>query len=145
MCGPRPVVGVGIVAWRDDRVLLIRRGQPPREGQWSLPGGKQECGETIFAAADRELREETGLALLSPRLVTVVDCIERNPAGEVELHYTLIEITGEAGPGAARAASDARAVRWFTLAEIETLPLWSETRRVIGLAAVMRGGENRPA
>ena len=57
-------MGVGAVVWRGERVLLIRRGKPPRAGQWSLPGGAQQLGETLLEAVTREVREETGLELV---------------------------------------------------------------------------------
>ena len=136
----RPIVGVGVVVWRDDRVLLIRRGRPPRLGQWSLPGGAQELGETVLQAARREVMEETGLALTAVELLTVVDLIERDAEARarVRYHYTLIDFVAEAAEGAAVAAGDAASIGWFTLAEIAELELWEETRRIIALAAERR-------
>ncbi len=135
----RPIVGVGVVVWRDDRVLLIRRGKPPRAGQWSLPGGAQELGETVAETAHREVREETGLELARLDFLTVVDLVERTPDGDrVLYHYTLIDFTAEAAPGATIAGDDAAAVGWFDVDEIEGLGLWAETIRIIRLAAKHR-------
>jgi len=135
----RPIVGVGVVVWRGDRVLLIRRGKPPRAGQWSLPGGAQELGETVAETARREVLEETGLELAGLDLLTVVDLIE--PAaepGRFHYHYTLVDFVAEAAPGDAIAAGDAAAVAWFDRADLEGLGLWAETRRIIDLAAARR-------
>ncbi len=135
----RPVVGVGIVAWRDDRVLLVRRAYPPRQGEWSIPGGHQELGETVFEAAVREAREETGLSVRPREILTVIDAIRRDDAGAVTHHYTLVEVLADAGPGDAVAGDDADAVRWATLDEADRLIAWSQTRRLIRLADDRRG------
>lgn len=136
----RPIVGVGVVVWRGDRVLLIRRGKPPRAGQWSLPGGAQELGETVAETARREVLEETGLALACLDLLTVVDLIEPAPEpGRFHYHYTLIDFAAEAAPGDPVAAGDAAAVAWFELADLADLGLWQETLRIIDLAAGRRG------
>ena len=130
-----PVVGVGVVVRFGQKFLLIRRSKPPRAGQWSLPGGRQDAGETVEAAARREVLEETGLALLSCRLLTVVDLIERDAAGELAWHYTLIDFLGEAADDRARAGDDAAEAAWFTLdAAIEAVE-WHETKRILRLAA----------
>ncbi len=134
----RPVVGVGTVVWRDDRVLLIRRGRPPRAGQWSLPGGAQRLGETLREAAVREVREETDLALTDVRLLTTVDLVEREPDGRVRYHYTLVDFVAEAPLGEPVAGDDAEAVAWFRLDELPSLHLWSETLRIINEAAALR-------
>jgi 8-oxo-dGTP diphosphatase len=134
----RPVVGVGTVVWRDDRVLLIRRGRPPRAGQWSLPGGAQRLGETLREAAAREVREETDLALTDVRLLTTVDLVEREPDGRVRYHYTLVDFVAEAPLGEPVAGDDAEAVAWFRLDELRGLGLWSETLRIINEAAALR-------
>jgi ADP-ribose pyrophosphatase YjhB (NUDIX family) len=145
----RPIVGVGVVVWRGDRVLLIRRGKPPRAGQWSLPGGAQELGETVAATARREVLEETGLELSALELLTVVDLIEQadpsatGPAtgpDHYRYHYTLIDFVAEAAPGAPFAAGDAADVAWFERASLPGLGLWDETLRIIDLAARRRPG-----
>lgn len=134
----RPVVGVGAVVWRGERVLLIRRAKPPRAGEWSLPGGAQELGEGVLDAARREVREETGLELTRVELLTVVDSIGRDEAGRVRWHYTLVDVWAEAAEGEARPGSDATELGWFTLDQLEGLGLWSETLRVVRLAAERR-------
>ena len=134
----RPVVGVGAVVWRGERVLLVRRGKAPRIGQWSLPGGAQELGESVLEAARREVREETGLELARVELLTVVDSITRDEAGAVRFHYTLVDVWAEAAAGEPRPGDDALETGWFTLDQLEGLGLWEETLRVIRLAAERR-------
>jgi 8-oxo-dGTP diphosphatase len=134
----RPVVGVGAVVWRDGRVLLVRRGKPPRLGQWSLPGGAQHLGETLAEAIGREVAEETGLALARVELLTTVDLVERDEEGRVRFHYTLVDFTAEAGPGEPVPGDDASAVGWFTPGEALGLGLWSETARIIRLSEAAR-------
>lgn len=134
----RPLVGVGAVVWRAGKVLLVKRGKPPRLGQWSLPGGAQELGETVEDAARREVREETGLELEAVSLLTVVDLVERDETGRVRYHYTLVDLEAEAAPGEPVAGGDAAAVSWFAPDELEALQLWEETRRVVALSARRR-------
>jgi 8-oxo-dGTP diphosphatase len=134
----RPIVGIGVVVWHGDRVLLVRRDKPPRRGQWSLPGGAQQVGETLAEAARREVREEVALEIELGAIVATLDLIERAPDRRVRYHYTLIDSTAEAASPVLRPGSDAADARWFTLSEIETLGLWSETLRVISLARERR-------
>lgn len=130
----RPFVGVGVVVCRDGQVLLIRRGRPPRVGQWSLPGGGQNLGETVEQTARREVLEETGLLLGEIRLLTVVDLIEPDEAGRVRYHYTLVDFVAEALAGEPCAGDDAAAVAWHRPEDLPALGLWSETVRIIRLA-----------
>lgn len=134
----QPVVGVGAIVWRDDQVLLIRRGTPPNQGAWSLPGGKQELGETVAAAAAREVWEETGVRITVADVVAVVDLIQRDDQGHIQYHYTLVDLLAHWQSGDARAATDAADVAWTTLDELAHYELWSETERVIRLADVRR-------
>ena len=137
----RPWVGVGVVVWQHDRVLLIRRRHPPGAGQWGLPGGAQQLGEPLFEAAVREVQEETGLSVTPYAVITAVDGISRDPDGQIRFHYTLVEVAagydGDADPVAADDAIDAR---WVALEDVSTLIEWSETLRVIMTAAEQRRG-----
>ena len=127
----RPFVGVGVVVFRGDDVLLIRRGKPPRKGSWSLPGGMQEVGETVYEAGIREVFEETGVEIEVLGLVDVVDSIRRDADGRVEFHYTLADLAAEWLDGEARAGSDADGIRWLPIDDIGDLGLWSETVRIV--------------
>jgi 8-oxo-dGTP diphosphatase len=134
----RPIIGVGIVVWHGERVLLVRRARPPRQGQWSLPGGAQQLGEALTEAACREVFEETGLAVELGEVIATVDSIERDPQGGVRYHYTLIDFTAEAASAALVPGDDAADARWFDLDQCEELGLWSETLRIIELARARR-------
>lgn len=106
-----PRLGASACVWRDGRVLLIERAKPPI-GMWSLPGGHVEPGETAAAAALRELQEETGLSAALGHFVGLYEIIRHDGAGRVAVHFAVACYAGIAGEGEARAASDARSVRW---------------------------------
>lgn len=131
---PAPVPAVGVVCLRGDEVLLIRRGTPPRQGEWSLPGGRIEPGETATDAAIRELREETGVEARLTGLLDVVDGIFPT-AGR---HYVLIDYAAEWLSGEPVAGDDALEARFVPLDQVAALIDWSETRRIIALAASRR-------
>ncbi len=131
---PAPVPCVGIVCLRGDSVLLIRRGTPPRQGEWSLPGGRIERGERAMDAALRELREETGVEAEITGLIDVVDGL----FPEASRHYVLIDYAARWVSGEPVAGDDAAEARFVALDRIETLIDWSETRRVIRMAAAAR-------
>ena len=134
----RPIVGVGVVVWRDDEVLLIERGKGPRTGSWSLPGGMQELGETVRETAHREIKEETGVEIDVTGLLDVIDLVRKDSDGRIRFHYTLVDFTAKWRSGEAVADSDAAGVRWVPLAELDQYELWDETRRVIHLSASRR-------
>jgi 8-oxo-dGTP diphosphatase len=129
-----PILGVGTVVWHGERVLLVQRGRPPREGQWSLPGGAQQLGETVADAARREVREEAGIEIEPGEPIATIDLIERDEDGSVRYHYTLVDFTAEAASAELTPGDDAADARWFGLDELAALGLWSETLRVIQLA-----------
>jgi ADP-ribose pyrophosphatase YjhB (NUDIX family) len=129
---------VGVVVWRNDRFLLVRRGKEPNRGQWSIPGGAQHLGETVYQAAEREVREETGLSVRVLGLVDVVDGIRREDDGRVSWHYTLVDMVAEWLAGDAVAGDDAEAVEWFALEDLTRLELWRETERIIQQSSALR-------
>ena len=131
---PTPVPAVGVVCLRGDSVLLIRRGTPPRQGEWSLPGGRIEPGERAVEAALRELREETGVEAKITGLIDVVDGL----FPEAGRHYVLIDYAARWVSGEPVAGDDALEARFVTLDEVESLIEWSETRRIIRLAVAAR-------
>ena len=128
------MVGVGAVVFRDDSVLLIRRGKEPRAGQWSLPGGAQKLGETVFAAACREVKEEAGIDVRVVGLLDVVDSITRDAEGGVDYHYTLVDVAAEWQSGELAAGGDAVEAVWVERRALTQYDLWSETTRIIDLA-----------
>jgi ADP-ribose pyrophosphatase YjhB (NUDIX family) len=130
-----PLIGVGCVVCRENRVLLVRRAKPPRAGQWSLPGGLQELGETVYEAATREVFEETGVAIRVLGIADVVDMIEREPDGErVRYHYTLIDFYAGWLEGDPCPAGDVAEAAWIERDRLSALKMWSETERVIAKA-----------
>ena len=135
----RPIVGVGAVVFRDDRVLLIRRGKPPRMGDWSLPGGMQEIGETVFEAAAREVREETGVTISDIALIDVVDSITRDDDARVQFHYTLVDVVAKWRSGEPAGGSDAMHAEFMSFDEVSKIVLWRETHRIIAKAREMCG------
>lgn len=131
---PAPVPCVGVVCLRGDEVLLIRRGTPPRQGEWSLPGGRIEPGERAMDAALREVREETGIEAEIIGLIDVVDGL----FPEAGRHYVLIDYAARWLAGEPVAGDDAAEARFAPLAEVDALIDWSDTRRVIRMAAAAR-------
>jgi 8-oxo-dGTP diphosphatase len=132
---PAPVPAVGVVCLRGNEVLLIRRGTPPRQGEWSLPGGRIEPGERAIDAGLRELREETGVEARVTGLLDVVDGLFPD-AGR---HYVLIDYAAEWVSGEPVAGDDAMDARFVALDQVDGLIDWSETRRIIALAVERRG------
>ena len=129
---PSPVLAVGAVIWNDRKeIVLIRRGQAPRKGQWSIPGGKVDWGETLRDAILREVREETSLSVDVIGLIEIVDSVTRDELGAVAHHYVLIDFTARWVSGELRAGSDAEEARWVAYDRIGEYELWSETRRII--------------
>src|SRR5882757_1917122 len=123
---PIPVPAVGVVCLRGGEVLLIRRGTPPMQGAWSLPGGRIEWGERAAAAALRELMEETGVEAELLGLVEVADGLF-GPSDIPERHYVLIDYAARWRSGEPRAGDDAAYAAFHPLEALDALGLWSET------------------
>ena len=114
----RPIVGVGAVVVDNDRVLLVRRAHEPLKGEWSLPGGAVEVGETLRDAVMREVLEETGLEVEVGPVVDVLDRIRPDPDGRVRYHFVLIDYLCRPVGGTLACASDAEDVAWAGLNEL---------------------------
>ena len=115
---PRPEICVGAVAVEDDRILLVRRGRGPAAGEWSVPGGRVEAGETLAEAVVRELAEETGVEAVCDDLVGWVERI--GP----DYHYVIMDfrvtVLDDRPPVA---GDDAAEAAWFPLVDIAELSL----------------------
>lgn len=127
----QPIVGVAGIVFQGEEVVLIRRGQEPGRGEWSLPGGAVEVGETLEAALRREVWEETGLQVDILGLTAVVNRIVKDQAGTVTYHYILLDFLCQVGAGQPRSGSDSAAVILIPYSQLATLGLARQTAAVI--------------
>lgn len=132
-----PIAAVGVVCFRGPDVLLIRRGAPPFQGGWSIPGGRIEWGERAADAALRELMEETGCTAELVGLIDVIDGVMREGDAPPSAHYVLIDYAARWTEGAPRAGDDAADARFVAPDELAGLGLWSETLRIIEAGRIM--------
>jgi ADP-ribose pyrophosphatase YjhB (NUDIX family) len=118
-----PVVAVGAVICRDDRILLIRRNQEPAKGLWTFPGGVVELGESLQEAVAREALEETGLRVVAGGVATVIDRVVRDEAGRVRFHYVIVDYFACAVGGLLQPGSDVSDARWVSLEDLDELDI----------------------
>lgn len=130
----RPLVGVGAVIVEAGRVVLVRRAAEPMAGQWSIPGGLLELGETLRAGAAREALEETGLQVEPGEVLEVLDRIVPDANGRLRFHYVLIDFLCRRIAGELRAGGDAAEARWVTASELAGLGVAEVAVRIIGKA-----------
>jgi ADP-ribose pyrophosphatase len=116
-----PRVAVGAVVFHEGKVLLVLRNQAPAKGLWAIPGGSVELGETLQAAAEREVLEETGLKVQAGQVVHTFDAIQRDEFGKVQYHYVIVDLLAEAldPTQPLQPADDVKDAAWFTLSELE--------------------------
>jgi len=119
------------------RALLIKRGHPPLQGEWSIPGGTLELGETLFEGVCRELAEETGIEVRIVDLIEVFERVFHDEGGKVRYHFVILDYLCEAMSGSARAGSDVAAVAWASEMELEQYSLTPTATRVIHRAFEM--------
>ncbi len=134
----RPIPAVGIVVWRGDEILLIQRGKPPRKGEWTIPGGAQRLGETIFEAAIREVREEAGIVIEPYAVITAIDMIHKDQEGRVLYHYLVPEVAADWREGDLIAGDDVADARWASVDEARKLPDQEALSHVLHLALMQR-------
>lgn len=119
----QPVVGIGSIIIKEGKIALIKRGNEPGKGKWSIPGGHVELGEPLEQAVIRETEEETGLDVENPRLVDVVSNVDLDESGKVKYHYVIIDYFVHVKNGVAQASSDAAELRWVPFDEVEDYDL----------------------
>jgi 8-oxo-dGTP diphosphatase len=124
----QPVVGIGVVIVKDGKIVLIKRGNEPGKGKWSIPGGIVELGEHIQQTVIREAKEETCLDVTDPRIVDVVDTVEVDADGKIKYHYVIVDFVVKVIGGEIAAASDAEELRWVPFSEVEGYVLTSSFR-----------------
>jgi ADP-ribose pyrophosphatase YjhB (NUDIX family) len=129
----QPLIGVGAIIIDQGKVALIKRGHAPLTGEWSIPGGVLEVGETIRKGVIREAREETCLVIEPLDLLGVYDRIMRDERGQVLYHYVLIDFLCRVVSGDLQAAGDADDAQWFSLQDANALSLPADTSAAIHL------------
>jgi mutator protein MutT len=130
----QPHVGVGAVVLNGDCVLLVKRGHAPLKGEWSLPGGRVELGETLEDAVRREVLEETGLAIEIGPVVEVFDRIERADDGRVAYHFVIVDFACTVLSGDLRFGSDADDARWVVVSDLASYRVTPKAASVINRA-----------
>jgi 8-oxo-dGTP diphosphatase len=130
-------VGVGAVILDAGRVLLVKRGHEPLKGEWSLPGGAVELGETLEAALEREVMEETGLSIDVGRVIDVIDRIQRGTDGRLDYHYVIVDYMCRTRGGRLAHGSDADAACWADIAELAAYRLTDQAMAVVTKAVAM--------
>jgi mutator protein MutT len=133
----RPYVGVGAVIVRDGQVLIVKRKHDPLAGQWSIPGGAVELGETLEACVAREMREETGLEIAVGPVIEVFDRITRDEQGTVRYHFVLVDYLCWPVGGALKPASDVADARFVDPAELPQYRLTVKATDVIARALAL--------
>jgi len=134
----RPIVGVGAIIIDQGRVLLVKRGSPPLLGEWSLPGGVAELGETLRAAAEREALEETGLIVKAGEVLEVLDRIIFGKDNLPQYHYVLIDFLCVVKGGELRAGGDAADVCWANESRLGKFKLEKPALEVIRKAFALK-------
>ena len=124
----QPVVGVGAVIIKEGKIALIKRGNEPSRGKWTIPGGLVELGESPEQAVIRETKEEVELDVDDPTLMAVVSQVDLDEKGKVKYHYVIIDYLVHVKAGTAQAASDAVELRWVPFNKVEGYELTASFR-----------------
>lgn len=116
-----PRLAVGAVVFKDNKILLVQRGRPPAEGQWAIPGGNVKLGESLQAAAEREIMEETGIVIRAADPIYTFDAIVKDGDGKIRFHYVIVDLAADYVQGDPKPGDDAVAVRWVSQDELKDL------------------------
>jgi len=126
-----PRVAVGAVIVSDNKILLVKRKNPPHQNEWAIPGGKVKWGESLQQAAEREILEESGIHIKAQEPVYTFELIERDEQQRVIWHYIIVDLMCCFLSGEVQASSDARAARWFDKKDLSTKTINSTTLHLL--------------
>ena len=115
----QPTLAVGAIVFKENKVLLVRRGKEPAKGLWTIPGGSVKLGETLKDAAEREIIEETGIQVKAGAPVYSFELIERDDNGDVQFHYYIVDLEAEYISGEITPGDDAEDAAWVTVADLQ--------------------------
>lgn len=130
----RPMVGAGVLAIENGKVLLIKRGNEPNKGLWSIPGGMVRLGESPEEAAIREFKEETGLDAVIENLLGVFNVVVRDDHGRIKYHYVVIDYLGKVVGGTLSPGSDVMDAKWFKIEELSEINTSVTVNKAVSLA-----------
>ncbi len=126
-----PQLGCGAIVCRDGAVLLVKRGRPPRIGEWAIPGGKVQPGESLRAAVEREVREETSIHIHATEQVYLLEYLEHDAAGKLTFHYVVLDYRADYIAGEPRAGDDAEEAAWVPFTRLPELTMTDSTREAL--------------
>lgn len=126
-----PRAAVGAVVIKEGKILMVKRSKAPQKGKWAIPGGSVKLGETLQEAAEREIKEETGLTIEANEPVFAFDLIEQDSAGNILFHYVIIDLLADYIDGEVHPADDVSNAEWFGPEEIESLDIAKTTRYLL--------------
>jgi ADP-ribose pyrophosphatase len=127
----QPRVAVGAIVFNDNHVLLIRRGKPPAQNQWAIPGGMVNLGETLQQAAEREILEETGIMIRAGAPIYTFEVIEHDTDGRISYHYIIIDLLADYLSGVPVAGDDAMDAKWLSSQQVQTMNVNENTRQLL--------------
>lgn len=126
-----PLVGVGAVAIKDGRILVVKRAFEPGAGKWSIPGGLVEVGEKLSEACAREMEEETGIKIQVLELINVFDMIDTDESGKARYHYVLVDFLAKPIGGSEKASPEVTEMKWASMEEARALDLTKTARKAL--------------
>lgn len=126
-----PILAVGAVVFKDQKVLLVKRGNPPGQGYWSIPGGRVHWGETLRQAAEREVMEETGICIIATEPVYSFELFDYDEAKNIRFHYYIVDFDGNYKGGDIQEGDDAVGACWASAQDLAHLPLVQKTRELL--------------
>jgi len=115
----QPTLAVGAIVFKENKVLLVKRGRAPSKGLWAIPGGSVKLGETIKNAVEREIVEETGIHVRAGAPVYSFELIERDEDGDVQFHYYIVDLEAEYISGEITPGDDADDAAWMSVEDMK--------------------------